>query len=197
MRRRNLGKVALLFLCTMVVLGGCSNTAHKPRPATFDGDLRMAGKSQEFYSQHRVVTLNGHDLYQRGDATVRDQRIDCLLRECKLRPGQHSIDDEYFWSSIEAEKKKNRRDAGRGFLFVLGMLSGAGGDLPDGSRFFPCRASLSFEVQSARDYLLNVVHTDQSVGPEYFQIVDSASGVVVGSARPSCNSDKTLQSSPD
>jgi len=186
MRHRNIRRVALLFLCSIGMLGGCSNTTNKPRPATFDADMRMEGETREFYSQHRVVTLNEHDFHKRRRAEIRDQRIDCLYRECKLQPGWHSVDIEYFWSSIEAENRRDRKLGLEGVLLLLGILGGAAGDLPDNSRYFPCRASVSFEVQSGHEYALKVVHTDQSEEPENIQMVDIESGAVVGSAQPSC-----------
>jgi len=178
--RRHLTWLSLVIICLTGTITACSNTASRPRPATFDGDMRLASKSKEFYSQHRVVTLDDHDLYQRGSARSRDERINCLLRDCRLQPGQHSTDVEYRWSSMEAEKKLRQRQTRAAF----GILLGGGEAVPDLN--FPCHASVSFEVQSAHDYLLNVVHTDQSVAPEEFQIVDTESGAVVGSARPRC-----------
>ena len=185
MRRRNLRKVALLSLCSMGLLGGCSNTIHKPRSATFDGDVLLSGEVKDFFSRHRVVTLNGHDLYDGQRVEVRDRRIKCRLRDCKLQPGQHAVDIEYFWSSLEAEKKKRRSDNWKALGLILGMFAGTGGEGPN-SRYYPCHVSISFEVQSAHAYLLNIVHTDQTKGPEEFQIVETASSAVVGSSSPSC-----------
>ena len=177
----------LLLLCLTVALGGCSHTSSRTRPATFDGDVRLAGAAKDFYSRHRVLTLNGHDLYDGRRPDVRDQKIDCLLRDCKLQPGQHTIDVVYRWSSLEAEKKKRKSTNWQAFGFILGMLGGAGGDVPVSSRYYyPCRVSISFEVQSAHDYRLNVVHTDQTENPEEFQIVETATSAVVGSSNPSC-----------
>ncbi len=177
----NLRFSVLIFFCLTVGLAGCSHTSPRARPASFNGDVRLADESKDFYSQHRVVTLNGHDLYDRRRVRVKDQRINCLLRDCSLKPGQHTIDIEYFWSSLEAEKKRQRTEAWQ----TLGnLLGGTYGSID--SRFYPCNGSVTFEVQSAQKYILNVVHADQSNGPEEFQVVETTSGAVVGSAHPSC-----------
>ena len=103
----------------------------------------------------------------------------------RLDTGQHTIDVEYFWSSLEAEKKRNRKEGGQILLFLIALFGGVPGDLPD-PRTYPCHVSISFEVQSGHDYVLHVVHTDKSDVPEEFQVVDTESGALAGSARPSC-----------
>ncbi len=185
MKRRNPRRSALLLLCLAVALSGCSHPSLRTRTATFDGDVLLSGEAKDFFSRHRVVTLNGHDLYDGRRAEVRDQRIKCMLRDCKLQPGQHTVDVEYFWSSLEAEKKKRRSDNWKALGLILGMFAGSAGEGPN-SRYYPCHVSISFEVQSAHAYLLNIVHTDQTKGPEEFQIVETASSAVVGSSSPSC-----------
>ena len=185
MKRRNPQRFVLLLLCLTVPLGGCTNTSPRTRPASFDGDVRLAGEARDFYSQHHVLTLNGHDLNDGRRAKVKDQKINCLMRDCKLQPGQHTINVEYRWSSLEAEKAERRSDNWQSFWFALGMLGGGAGNPPD-SPNYPCQVSVSFEVQPAHDYILNVVHTDQTRGPAEFQIVDSESRAIVGSASPSC-----------
>jgi len=183
--RRHLTWLSLVTICLTGTITACSNTASRPRPATFDGDMRLAGKSKEFYSQHRVVTLNGHNLYDGRRAKVKDQKINCLMRDCKLQSGQHTINVEYRWSSLEAEKAKRKSDSWQGFLFSFGMLFGQASNPPN-SRYYPCQVSISFDVQPAHDYILNVVHTDQTKGPEEFQVVESESRELVGSTSPSC-----------
>ena len=178
-------KSVLLLLCLVVALGGCSHTAPKAASATFDGDMRLAGEAKDLFIQHRVLTLNGHDLYDRRNAKARDQEINCLLRDCKLQPGQHTIVVEYRWNFLEAENSKIRSEALNGLVSFLGMFVGVGGPWPD-SPVYPCQVSISFEAQSAVDYILNIVHTDRTdVCRLEVQVVEFESRVVVGSSNPS------------
>jgi hypothetical protein len=185
MKDRDPRKSALLLLCFVVAFGGCSHTAPKAASATFDGDLRLASEAKDFFIQHRVLTLNGHDLYDRHNARARDEKISCLLRDCKLQPGEHTIVLEYRWDFVEVENSKKRTEALNSFFSILGMFVGVGGSWPD-SPIYPCQVSISFEAQPALDYILNIVHTDRTeVCQLEVQVVESESRVVVGSSSPS------------
>lgn len=184
----------------MLTFGGCAVSNESPDSdylpksqwATIDGDLGFATGNEIIYGQHRVLTLNGHDLNDGRNPRVKEQKkVDCLLRDCKLYPGHHSILVEYRWDSTENENRKRRSDAWKtlaGGLLTIGSFFGGSVFLynPE-APVYPCEAKVDFEVQARHDYVLRIVHTKVYAQPEDFQIVDKASGAVVGSAQPSCN----------
>ena len=191
-----LRKLVLYFLCMTAAIASCqtsntrdddSSVVHPGQWATFNGDMPLAGDAKDFYRRYRISALDGHNLYQRQKARVKDQRINCLLRDCRLHPGQHSIEIEYLWTSLETEKKKNRTETREAFGWLFVLLGGQPGNLNDHSRFYPCQASLTFEVYADRGYGLRIPHTDRYVRPEEIQVVDIDSDAVVGSANPSCS----------
>jgi hypothetical protein len=184
----------------MLMFGGCAvsnestDSDYLPTSqwATIDGDLGFVTGNEMIYGQHRVLTLNGHDLNDGKHPRVKEQKkVDCLLRECKLYPGQHSILVVYRWDSTENANRDRKIlawiELAGALLTIGGMVTG---DMflydPEGP-VFPCEAKVDFEVQARHDYVLRIVHTKVHAQPEDFQIVDKVSGAVVGSARPSCN----------
>lgn len=180
----------------MLTFGGCAVSNESPDSdylpksqwATIDGDLGFATVNEIIYGHHRVLTLNGHDLNDGTHPRVKEQkRVDCLLRDCKLYPGQHSILVEYRWDSTENENRKRRRDAWGTLLNIASMFSVSGFLYEPEGPVYPCEAKVDFEVQARHAYVLRIVHTKVDAQPEDFQIVDKASGAVVGSAQPLCN----------
>jgi hypothetical protein len=197
MSNKKLACSTLLFICLAAALPACQttgtlgsdgNTIHRARWATFDGDVSSSNESKDFYIRHRVLSLDGHELHGRRNPRIKELRFDYLLRDCKLSPGQHSIDIEYLWTSLEEEKQRGRQENWQFFGFFLGVAGGAGiaTELPESSRFYPCHATITFDVQSVRNYQLHIVHTGQSRVPDEFQMVETKSGTVVGSTRPTC-----------
>lgn len=190
MRYRKPRYAILLLICLSVTLTGCQTqgvkdtqpiTTPKREWATFSGRLSRERNVNNFPSRFYVRTMNGRRL----KSAVKNKRIDCLIGECKLHPGRHSIEVDYYWSTSHTRKERNRKEFWEA-LSVVGALYG--GDLSFSSRQDnPCQITLEFEVQAAREYVLNVIHTVQRKQPEEFQIVDTESGAVIASAAPACN----------
>lgn len=181
----------LLFICLSVTLTGCQTqgvkdtqpiTTPKREWATFSGRLSRERNVNNFPSKFYVRTMNGRRL--RGG--VKNKWTDCLIGECKLHPGRHSIEVDYYWSTSHTRKERNRKDFGEA-LSVLGIFVGVAPNFSSRQDDNPCQITLEFEVQAAREYVLNVIHTVQQKQPEEFQIVDTESGAVIASAAPVCN----------
>ena len=194
--RRTSRIILLLLTCIAAGLASCqtsdirepeSNAVPATKWATFDGDRNLASNVEGFHSGYRVSSLDGHDLYDRRHVDLKEDKIRCRLRDCKLHPGQHSISVSYYWRSIEDEKKIRRRTNWQFLGFFLSVISpGQMADPPDFSVSYQCRTSVTFEVQSKHDYTLNIIHKNPSESPNEFQVLDIESGVVVGNARPTC-----------
>lgn len=157
--------------------------------AAFDGDETLGRGTRDFYARHQVFALNGRNLHDRQSARVKDAKINCLLRDCKLHPGQHVIDIGYFWTSSEAYRKQARKDAWKGIGYALSipvqiMFGNTPGAPPGAGPRFRCRFTLAFEVEAKGRYVLNIVHDDLHKSPEEFQIVDISTGAVVASVSP-------------
>ena len=190
MRYRKPRYAILLLICLSVTLTGCQTqgvketqpiTTPKREWATFSGRLSRERNVNNFPSRFYVRTMNGRIL----KGAVKDKRIDCLIRECKLHPGRHSIEVDYYWSTSHTRKERNTKEFWEA-LSVVGMLVGGAPSFSH-RQDNPCQISLEFEVQAAREYVLNVIHTVQLKQPEEFQIVDTESGTVIASAAPACN----------
>jgi hypothetical protein len=187
-----------LLLCSLAGLSACQmsntkesglNSVPPERWATFQGDELLVKKDSEFFSAHRTVSLNGHDLYDRRKARVRDERINCLLRDCRLRPGQHSIEIVYYWSSLEAENKANKKRRTQAWKFFgsfLGVIAGNLPSAPYNTRVYKCRTSITFEVSAAQNYALELVQTTHDALPQAVRIIDTATRNIVSSETPSC-----------
>ena len=94
----------LLFICLSVTLTGCQSqgvkdteaiTVPKREWASFNGNLSWESSARDFPSRFYVRSMNGRKLKGR----VKNKRIDCLIKECKLHPGRHSIEVDYYWST--------------------------------------------------------------------------------------------------
>lgn len=194
--------IGLLML--MLALGGCAVSNESPdrdhlppsQWATMDGDIGSVTGNENIYGQHQLMTLNGHDLHDGRNPRVKEQkRIDCMLRDCRLYPGQHSILVKYRWDSTEREKQRRKsnawRDLGSGLLLIGGALSGGGSAMsaPGVSEgaVYRCKAEIIFKVLARHDYALRIVHTEVYRGPEEFQVVETATDTVVGKVQPACN----------
>ena len=191
MRYRKPRYAILLLICLSVTLTGCQTqgvkdtqpiTTPKREWATFSGRLSRERNVNNFPSKFYVRTMNGRRL--RGG--VKNKWTDCLIGECKLHPGRHSIEVDYYWSTSHTRKEWNRKDFGEA-LSVLGIFVGVAPNFSSRQDDNPCQITLEFEVQAAREYVLNVIHTVQQKQPEEFQIVDTESGAVIASAAPACN----------
>lgn len=183
----------LLFICLSVTLTGCQSQGVKDTEAitvpqrewaSFNGNLSWESSARDFPSTFYVRSMNGRKL----KGVVKDKRIDCLIKECKLHPGSHSIEVDYYWSTSHTKKERNRSEMWEALGFVLGFFSGGGGSVPGYSYHDnPCNVTMTFEAQARRNYAINVIHTVQRAMPEEFQIVDRESGAVIASAAPACN----------
>lgn len=174
----------LLLVCLSVTVLGCqtqdvkdthSATVAKKEWATLSGRMSRGRNFETFPSKIVFRKMDGHDLGR----VVKKRQFDCVGKECKFRPGRHSIEIDYIWSkteTIEQQKKKLRSEG----LGVALMIFGAVPDLAvyENSK---CGVTIEFEVQAARQYVLNVVHTDKRREPDAFQIVDTESDVVIAS----------------
>jgi len=196
--RQNVAWTSLAIICLTGTITACSTSNIRDSDSTtvprwewaaFDGDTLLGDDNRDFHTHHRVLALNGHDLIDGPSARVKDYRINCLLRDCKLHPGQHSIDVGYSWTESDAAKKQRRKDTLKGIGYALSVpvqiLFGKTPGAPPASRSsYQCRFTLTFEVAAKHRYVLNVNHNNQDEKPEEFQIVDIASGAVVASANP-------------
>ena len=154
MRYRKPRYAILLLICLSVTLTGCQTqgvkdtqpiTTPKREWATFSGRLSRERNVNNFPSRFYVRTMNGRRL----KGAVKNKRIDCLMGECKLHPGRHSIEVDYYWSTSHTRKERNRKEFWEA-LSVVGALYG--GDLSFSSRQDNlCQITLAFEVQAARE----------------------------------------------
>ncbi len=186
--------IGLLCVCLGITVAGCGTQGVKetnPNPnmvpkkewGTFHGNLRWESSARDFPGTFYVRSMNGRKLKGR----VKDKRIDCLIKDCKLHPGSHSIEVDYYWSTSHTKKERNRTQMWEGLGLILGIFAGGGASFPSYSDHDnPCKITLTFEVQKRREYALNIIHTVQQEQPEEFQIVDIESGGVIASASPSC-----------
>ena len=181
----------LLFICLSVTLTGCQTqgvkdtqpiTTPKREWATFSGRLSRERNVNNFPSRFYVRTMNGRRL----KGGVKNKWIDCLIGECKLHPGRHSIEVDYYWSTSHTRKERRLNTNVAVTLSILGAYHGVAPSFSS-RQDNPCQITLEFEVQAAREYVLNVIHTVQQKQPEEFQIVDTESGAVIASAAPACN----------
>ena len=190
------------LLILMLAFSGCAVSNETPdrdylppsQWATMDGDAGSVTGNENIYGAHRVMTLNGHDLNDGRNPRVKERKkIDCMLRDCRLYPGQHSILVKYRWDSIEREKQKRNskawRDLGWGLLMIGGAMSGAAIGVPSYSEdlVYPCEAEIVFKVLARHDYALRIVHTEVYREPVEFQVVETTTDTVVGKVQPACN----------
>jgi hypothetical protein len=164
-----------------------SDQVHKQERATLDGDNTVFDDGEDFYGRIRASSLNGHNLNVYPSGKAKGQRFSCTHRNCRLDSGQHSIDLEFLWGSLAAEKKRRSKERWQGLAIILAPFGGVAPPTPDSSRYYPCRALITFEVQASHDYALDVLHSNRKKEPEEFQIVDITTGAVVGRTRPVCD----------
>ncbi len=114
----------LLFLLVMV----CQTTLAKDEVvkvgkkewATFSGRASFKEK-KSFPSRGYVKKMNGRNL----TASKRSKRMDCIIEECKLHPGNHSLTVIYFWSPTHTNAERTAENV-RLFLGILvGVVVGA------------------------------------------------------------------------
>jgi hypothetical protein len=188
MHRIRLCYSTVLLVCLSTIFFGCQTQNVKgerpeaiPKSAWATIDFGLQRNASGFPSRLSVTAIDSLSLRLVGVDGVRLRgKVSCRERNsCILHPGSHSVELDYVWSKIETvdqQKKKARLEGVSTLLMIFGAV-------PEVARYQNslCHISIEFESQEAKDYALNVIHSDGEKEPDGIQVVDKETAAVAGS----------------